>query len=598
MAEGLQIQIGANVTSAVQGLNQVQAELDQTAKDATVLGNSVEKASAKIRTLPNVTGQATSTLTNFSRIVQDAPFGIIGIANNIDPLVQSFNSLKSTTGSATSAFKALIGQLAGPAGLALGISVVTSLLVTYSDKLFGSGQAAKKAKSDFEEFNKSLDNTKSSALSTGIQLQQFVDLAKNERVPLEQRNEALKQANEILGKYGEKLTFANIATQAAIDLVDKYREGVIAKALAEAYADRIAQKTVEQVKTKKELTAAQVAFNKAEKESIQRQQSLRGVTGGSMFGVNATDLGRGGVFASNYATALTRLKKAKEDDAAITAELTDLTKALNVETLKSLSLAQQPPPPGPAKEFDFTPILGISKLTEQLAKEADQFEIGIVTKAYENRIKEGFKKLKPIKLDIEFDPNIQNVNEQFEKLKEPLLLFNKFIDSFNQQIGDAVGGLFESFAEGLGGQNIGQKITAVFSNLLNAVGKALIQYGIVKEGLDKILGPAGFAIPGAVAIGLGIAAIAASTLLKNFGGARADGGPVSGNTPYLVGERGPELFVPATSGKIIPNNEVSSFGGGLAAMLGGSGRGGTTLRGQDIILAYARAQRSQLRVNG
>lgn len=38
-----------------------------------------------------------------------------------------------------------------------------------------------------------------------------------------------------------------------------------------------------------------------------------------------------------------------------------------------------------------------------------------------------------------------------------------------------------------------------------------------------------------------------------FGGAKADGGPVSGGTPYLVGEQGPEMFVPNTSGSIVPN---------------------------------------------
>ena len=38
-----------------------------------------------------------------------------------------------------------------------------------------------------------------------------------------------------------------------------------------------------------------------------------------------------------------------------------------------------------------------------------------------------------------------------------------------------------------------------------------------------------------------------------FGGGRASGGPVSGGTTYLVGERGPELFTPNTSGAIIPN---------------------------------------------
>jgi phage-related minor tail protein len=43
-----------------------------------------------------------------------------------------------------------------------------------------------------------------------------------------------------------------------------------------------------------------------------------------------------------------------------------------------------------------------------------------------------------------------------------------------------------------------------------------------------------------------------------FGGGKAAGGPVTGNTPYLVGENGPELFLPRTSGNIVPNNQLSS----------------------------------------
>jgi hypothetical protein len=38
-----------------------------------------------------------------------------------------------------------------------------------------------------------------------------------------------------------------------------------------------------------------------------------------------------------------------------------------------------------------------------------------------------------------------------------------------------------------------------------------------------------------------------------FGGGRAMGGPVSAGTAYMVGERGPELFVPKGSGTIVPN---------------------------------------------
>ena len=37
---------------------------------------------------------------------------------------------------------------------------------------------------------------------------------------------------------------------------------------------------------------------------------------------------------------------------------------------------------------------------------------------------------------------------------------------------------------------------------------------------------------------------------------RANGGPVTGNRPYLVGERGPELFVPGAQGNIVPNSAM------------------------------------------
>ena len=38
----------------------------------------------------------------------------------------------------------------------------------------------------------------------------------------------------------------------------------------------------------------------------------------------------------------------------------------------------------------------------------------------------------------------------------------------------------------------------------------------------------------------------------------ASGGGVGQNTPILVGERGPELFVPASNGKVVPNQQLMS----------------------------------------
>ena len=48
----------------------------------------------------------------------------------------------------------------------------------------------------------------------------------------------------------------------------------------------------------------------------------------------------------------------------------------------------------------------------------------------------------------------------------------------------------------------------------------------------------------------------------DFSGARAYGGSVDSNKPYMVGERGPELFVPGGNGTIIPNNNMRGGGGG------------------------------------
>ena len=47
--------------------------------------------------------------------------------------------------------------------------------------------------------------------------------------------------------------------------------------------------------------------------------------------------------------------------------------------------------------------------------------------------------------------------------------------------------------------------------------------------------------------------------IANFFGIqrRAMGGPVSGNKPYLVGERGPELMIPRGGGTVVPNGELN-----------------------------------------
>ena len=67
----------------------------------------------------------------------------------------------------------------------------------------------------------------------------------------------------------------------------------------------------------------------------------------------------------------------------------------------------------------------------------------------------------------------------------------------------------------------------------------------------------------------------------------ADGGRPPVGRPSVVGERGPELFVPGSSGTIIPNH---ALGGG-----GGSMQGNVTISGDDLLVVFDRAQRRKSR---
>ena len=73
---------------------------------------------------------------------------------------------------------------------------------------------------------------------------------------------------------------------------------------------------------------------------------------------------------------------------------------------------------------------------------------------------------------------------------------------------------------------------------------------------------------------------------------KADGGPVAGRSPYLVGEKGPELFVPKVDGTIIPNHNlgITRGDGGDVSKLGASLAGsqeGMTTKDLKIILSAA-----------
>jgi hypothetical protein len=134
-----------------------------------------------------------------------------------------------------------------------------------------------------------------------------------------------------------------------------------------------------------------------------------------------------------------------------------------------------------------------------------------------------------------FEKVTSKIEENREKF-EPLLALFKVIATFVRDVYAPVIGKILGSAFSVLGSAISIVID-LFANLVDVVNKA---FNAIKAIVNFIKNnPVTQAIGGAIDFA--------------FGGGRATGGPVSSGTSYVVGERGPELFVPNTSGTIIPN---------------------------------------------
>lgn len=149
-----------------------------------------------------------------------------------------------------------------------------------------------------------------------------------------------------------------------------------------------------------------------------------------------------------------------------------------------------------------------------------------------------------------FEKVTGKIKENEEQLK-PLLTFFKGVATFVRDVlapvlGKVLGGAFSVLGTAIG------IVIDLFSTLIDNVNQA---FNAIKNIVNFIKNN-----PVTQAIGGAIESV--------FGGGRANGGPVSGGTSYLVGERGPEIFTPRSNGSIIPNG---AMGGGTVINLNVSG---------------------------
>ena len=163
-------------------VNEIKALQTQIKATETTIANlktSINSANPSFQKLSQGSNTAQSALTNLSRVVQDAPYGFIGIANNINPLLESFQRLKTESGSTGSALGQLASGLLGGGGLGIAIAAITSA-ITFAQIGFSAwSRGSKEAKESTKEFSLQTELAIQSIQSITKELDNFISVIDN-----------------------------------------------------------------------------------------------------------------------------------------------------------------------------------------------------------------------------------------------------------------------------------------------------------------------------------------------------------------------------------------------------------------------------------
>ena len=171
-----------------------------------------------------------------------------------------------------------------------------------------------------------------------------------------------------------------------------------------------------------------------------------------------------------------------------------------------------------------------------------------------------------------------------EKAKDEIKATLKKIENIFNELGEIARDMGDDFADAFGDAVVkGESFRDAFKNIMRDVSAEIVstitriliieplidmlteKLTKLRTALENIVNPPkqGFSLDNALNLAM-------ATVTGGFGGsspnpstgpfALAHGGFTKPNTPYLVGERGPELFVPNQSGRVVSN---SNMGGGV-----------------------------------
>jgi DNA repair exonuclease SbcCD ATPase subunit len=610
--EDLQINIGANTQDLQNGLNQAS--------------QSVQNFGAQLNRATKPTADATNALSNLSRVAQDAPYGFMGIANNLNPLLESFQRLQKETGSAGAALQSMASGLMGPAGIGLALGAVSSLLVVFGDKLFKSSEHQKELAAKAKEHTDTLKEQKdaieqiySSVAKESSQVTTLVAVLENENESRKRKLDALAQLKKINPDIFEGL---KLEENKVVGLTTAYNKYI--NSLDSVILLKIKQKELEDV-TEKILKAQGTALTQEAKDIIATGQAIKAQTDlkktdielrnnavKSIAEQSKKETELNGLLAqrekiyNQIKASSSNVKIAETNSGGSTGGAMSKKEEVDTSDLETLKKRQQLYKEDVYLYKEYADIITKEELRIALEKARinkssaneikninEQAKIGLeqnainlgnsldkifsaADKQYLEEQKEKNKKEKEeadkvAKLKLEAEKQNQKQLEELQKQHE------KFAQVIASNVTNALMSMYDAMQKG---ESPLQALSDMLGQLIKQFIAAVIQATIFK-GLMSLLNVAtggGTGFLGSILGGVG----------KLLG--MAEGGVVSRPTIAMVGEGGQsEAIMPLNK---LGNMMNSTFNAGAMSGTGGGGNGQFVLKGNDLVLALQRSNYS------
>lgn len=284
MNQTLKIDIQADI-------KQMQSALSNAKKKLKDFEGGVEVSEKQVGKLGKTTqANATPALMSFGQVIADSPYGIRGVANNIEQLVAQFGYLSRSSKESGGVMKALVSGLTGPAGVLIAVSVVTSALTAMEMKGITVGDVFNKLTGTFDATTVAARKLRDESIKAqgSIQgeialLKSLLQVAQDDNETRERRNDAVRVLQEKYPNYLKNLSVETSKTKEVETAVNSLTKALENRAKVQAATSLISEKAEEFFKKR-------IDLQKEEKEALDRrladQQTAynsysRGITNGT-----------------------------------------------------------------------------------------------------------------------------------------------------------------------------------------------------------------------------------------------------------------------------------------------------------------------------